>query len=1452
MNPVARPAVKPARKYAPDGRANGYRFQDAIGAELLLATFHDSDVKLTFETKLHADDKFDDLIKESDGETIRFQCKNGPDFTPTNDLWRSGGNRGIKWADLCKSVETHLLDSEKKQRFILLTSFKAPDNLEMEWSRSGVLQTMAGRKYKCYVRQSPLDDEPREIISQLEVVFGAEHHNAEEETDLAGIKESPWWAAALECVPEVTSAIDNPHLAQPDKTLIAALYAASEFRAARKKHATCDDVAEGMHIAAGSFQLQQTTPDEEFVVIKSRWINDVNAYIHQSGSHTWLVGPPGCGKSTAIQYLSDKEEPITYRLFHPDDSPEDVRNRLNPVIFRHELAGILDRHYPELMPQGLKADSSLRSIKKRLDAIASMFSEGKQGPLVIFDGLDHDFRDGNQGRLVGNLMDIQFPPSFRILVLSRPLQGIAQLQGFNQLSVFPWNGQDINDWLNANDQSGDDQLITKLETASGGSPLILSMMLRLARSSEELNLECVATCYGDANGVLDDFLSKLLSETRPAVHDALAILVVHTYPMKRDMLEALIGLPSVAVDVFTGHGLQSICKKADAKIELPHAYLGQFIKQQAKFDEDWESRLHAARQRLLHFCMEHFENAALHGDVLSRLLNEHEEIREIVCRIGPETLVQWASTGVHEETARDALQIMFQLGAKVHDPRIMMRMAILADRVPNLFKIENDAVQRLLYFTAIGDTNAGERLARQIIEKEDRNGMDAADSILQAMYYLHEHCLENQMMDDVEALHIELRGPNGRGGLSWEQILTAKARLDSIPSFWKFAERAIEAYKGSLGIKMIILKVAPRDSDGLVIGPDVPPNWLLSNSVDAIRIGAWLLPSLPSNWFKPIRDAAAHHNPTSLTERFAVAMLVPSRRAEMADFKPEQLTIPHYDPYTEEPQYADAFYLGAIASWAGEDMEQIYSRLVGNVGKDGTARHMVLAALGAWLAKPNDTQGVKVVNEELSSLAKYRVRSITTRIRDFDYSAKASFEYMSSVLGVIELANILQTDSNMYKILSNLSFTIEKTLRLQGDDEYISQAISAKRDELLAMEPDEVGPCRELIDLAIEAAELGHLKLAKQCFTDGLVRGFRYGYRKDIFLLDVWEALIEIDSDISQELGLAIQLLNWSRHLQTVTDGKETRWFEGQILEKFLDLHLTDLQTAREIAISQHTAHTLIEWSINNMTHHNRDEWEAMLDTVMELSRGWEDTKSSKLVRLAQQAFERDEGDIGRRLLREAVDSFRPEYDFDDDDLKRFEDLSTLHDPTLIGRIKLKEDRHIRNSWSPKSSIGEEVKAGCLAEILNESSEDELEKGFQDLWTSRDDQVQNWGIDVIRKLFEHDLERGWRAAEQALRETSKMSKYWGSGFRRLCEFLIEFDAERTLREALYAWRNDSIHGRPYGGGVLPNMCWLIRQVRGREASLTVLRDAVEILSRSLEPHQHRVQVWGSIQKSWMI
>lgn len=1444
---------------APDGKANGYRFQDAIGAELLLASLSDAMMRTTFENKSHDNDKFDDLIVERNGETIRLQCKNGPDFTPTDAAWRSGGGRGIKWANLCTAIESHLNSGGDDERYILLTSFRAPEDLETHWMRNGSLRTMAGREYKCYVRKSPMDDEAPETTARLEVVFGAEHHNAKaaeprEEETTRGIQDSPWWAEALECLKRLPPQIDNPHLAQPDHVLAAALNASNGFRAARQRQATGDDAAEAMHIAAGSFHLQQASPVEEFEVIEPHWIADVHSPVNQSGSRIWLVGSPGCGKSTAIQHLCSEEEPITYRLYHPGDSPDDVRARLRPEIFRHELAGTLDLRYPDTIPWGLKADSSVRAIKERLDAIASTIDEGELGPLLIFDGLDHDFRDGNQGRLVHNLMTISFPSSFRVLVLSRPLEGMDDPQGFEQIPLPPWNDQDIKRWLTTNGQPDGDNLVEILGTASGGSPLILSMILRRAIGREE-ELQEVAARFGEAEGVLDDFLSKLLAETRPAIHDALALLVVHTYPMRQDMLKAVVGLPSVATDAFSGHGLQSICPLKERGVELPHAYLGQFIRQQAEADGVWAERLHAAQQRMLQFCTDGFRTAAIDAELLYRLLEGDKEIQELAGSIGSETLVQWAKAGVHEEAARDALQTVFRLGAKIHDPRIMMRIALLADRVQNLFEIETSAPQRLHYFAAIGDDAAGERLARQIIEQEDRNGSDASESVLQAMYYLHEHDLEKATMDDVKALHKALRGPHGHGGLSWEQALSAKARLDSPEGFWELAVKANEQHDGKLGIKMTILRSSPRDEEGLIIGPADPPDWLTSNAADAVRIGAWLLSMMPTKWIEQIRNIASTHDPASLAERFAVALFVPPRREEMADFKPDPLAIPHYDPHAEEPPFADAFYLGALAAWAEEDAEQIHDRLIGHVGDDGTARHMLLAAIGAWLAHPEATMGPDAFQDRLSFLARYGGAVQPMMTWNVDLSASASFAYMASVITDSKVASVLPDDSSSMARnagLSNLASEVEPVLRAELDVEVAAQGISAKRSALLAMKPGEFGPCRDLVDLAIEAAELSHDKLAKQCFNDGLKRGFRYGHRKDLFLIDVWEALIEVDKDLAQESGLAIQLLNWSCHLHTVTDGKETRWFEGQILEKLLDLHWTDLQSAREVADAAHTTDALVKWSIENETPHDREEWGAMLAVVRQSSQGWEDTKSSRLVRLSGQALERGETEIGCELLREAVDTYRPTFRFTEEDLQRFNQLVAAHQPELVGKIELKEDTYTPECWIPKTGIGKVAAQDRLDAALDNASHGDLAEGFQDLWSSRQDAHREQALTVLAKLMETEPELGWKAAGKALLETSRMARGWGSGFRQLCGFLVDQDAERTLFAALDAWRNDSIQGRPYGYGNLPNLCWLVKQVQGREVAMAIIRDSVEILRRSLEPHEHRVQAWGRVQEIWQV
>ncbi len=437
-------------------------------------------------------------------------------------------------------------------------------------------------------------------------------------------------------------------------------------------------------------------------------------------------------------------------------------------------------------------------------------------------------------------------------------------------------------------------------------------------------------------------------------------------------------------------------------------------------------------------------------------------------------------------------------------------------------------------------------------------------------------------------------------------------------------------------------------------------------------------------------------------------------------------------------------------------------------------------------------------------------------------------------------------DAGLNKLASRLEQIAWKNL----DHDEANKEISTRRHEFVAQQPDEFGPCSDLVDLAIEAANMGHRDLAKSCFETGLDRGFRYGHRKDSFLFDVWEALLAADPELADNVGLAIQLLNWSRHLHRVTeDGKGIRWIEGEILEKFLDLDLVDLDTARDLTDHPETRDTLTDWSIRNRSTFDADEWDAMLNVVRQSTPDWKGTKAARLTLLAEQAIQRGDVEAGRELLQEAVDDHNVSDRFDEQDLERFHTLAALHAPHLVNSIQLKEDPHAPKPWVPTTNIGRAIQAEEFCQDLLDQHVGQLTDGFHDLWSSKDGAYQGHALSILDRIMKMDPDAGWQAAANAF-SISKMARGWGTGFKPLCERLMKQDAERTLRLGLDAWRSDPIQGRPYGYGNLPNLCWLVKCTTGKTDAMEVVRDAVDILRRTLQPHDNRVQVWGRIQQPW--
>lgn len=125
-------ALKAKRKA---GLARGDLFQDIIGGVCMLSVLLGDSKAVKIETPYDEDDRFDDIILETEKDTICIQVKNGPDYRFTETDLDDGSGR-LNVEQLVKSAKSRQ-DGDAGSRFIVFTSYKAPQSSHVPLTGDG-------------------------------------------------------------------------------------------------------------------------------------------------------------------------------------------------------------------------------------------------------------------------------------------------------------------------------------------------------------------------------------------------------------------------------------------------------------------------------------------------------------------------------------------------------------------------------------------------------------------------------------------------------------------------------------------------------------------------------------------------------------------------------------------------------------------------------------------------------------------------------------------------------------------------------------------------------------------------------------------------------------------------------------------------------------------------------------------------------------------------------------------------------------------------------------------------------------------------------------------------------------------------------------------------------------------------------------------------------------------
>lgn len=348
------------------------------------------------------------------------------------------------------------------------------------------------------------------------------------------------------------------------------------------------------------------------------------------------------------------------------------------------------------------------------------------------------------------------------------------------------------------------------------------------------------------------------------------------------------------------------------------------------------------------------------------------------------------------------------------------------------------------------------------------------------------------------------------------------------------------------------------------------------------------------------------------------------------------------------------------------------------------------------------------------------------------------------------------------------------------------------------------------------------------------------------------DAIRTFDPELTEMYGEAIQLLNWARLLHDVTDRKGTWHVEGEILRALMNANLVQ-HSVDEILAMQPSASVreeLVGYRAEVESDGGDEEWDASIREIQASADSWKRFQTRRLIQLANHAYGWGDQERGRQALDAAIVCKNVSSDIYRDDYALWAELAEQHAPDLAKQILPKDEDSEGDDWKPESLVGQAVHAGAGAAEWSQFKSTHFVDGIIELHGSRSELDRTNALALLATLAEIDEELAWQTTYRILKDQAKISRGWGSGFKSLCQAMTNVDKQKTLETALQAWRDERVLGRPYGHGTIDNMCYLVLSTRGKLAARELIEDAMQLLSRSLSPFQHRIQFWGRLQESW--
>lgn len=1446
----------PSQAKSKAGLARGYSFQDTIsGACMLSVLFGDAD-QLMVEGPIYEGDKFDDLIIKSGDQITCIQIKNGIGYSlsPTDLSDRSGR---LNVEEMVESARQRI-DEEQGSKFLVLASYDPEPSGDLTLEETGESFQIVG---DFRAQTSTIHGEAGTVNEDVEVEFGL---------GLPGIPEAPGDRRILSiddtdifqqtrtAVTQLLETNDSPRLPDVDTLIKKAIILASDARDSPGRWIDRAEIAKRLGLDPRERALTQQFPVEDDFIVPG-WVNELIGTIGDGG-RVLVEGLPGSGKSTGIELYSNRHEGqrvLRYHLFVPEDSRSEAERRVDVQWFRHQFAAQLHESFPDAFDRSSRPVWTDRgALQNYLDLVADWAEEEGRSPVIIVDGLDHVLRKPGEstismnphGTIIEELGELEFSAPLRLMLVSRELNDDSyDLLNLDDVrEVPPWRAREIESLLDETEYDADDDLIDSILNISDGLPVIISHLVKQAQASE-LELQRVVRDAPMAEGDLPRYYDTIWEPLSFVERDIISLIAVSPYGINEALIKDALGLPSInhLVDLHSPPICHVTSEIEDGLFRVFHDSFGEHVGR--KLENTEVQQLHS---QLYAQIFEHCREFPAELDSLLYHAEEGPGRDHMTTLINLETAFEWLENGAHPELVYEMLQLLFEVALELGDYESAFDCAVIGayfrDSVPH----QQD---RISFYVALGMREDAVQMVEQSVDYEPTSESTLRNIEITANEWAD--VPSESWIEECEAQFFGSDEDNWRP----EKYFNAVAAAVDPDDFWGRAEAVVSGDDSRFVFETVD---AARKYPELL--DRAPPEWIFSNPIVGLEACSCLGPGMDSSWKEAIRSISYDFDQLSIPALLSIAIASQDEfdRADEAFERIREIGI--QDPYevdNDKLRHSQSYYIGAIYSLFDchaddlrsviDDLSEIepLDRLLASLGAyrfgSGTPRsdewtQFLLESIEEWIG-PNTS--IEIPHES-TPLIQYReyVSNAFDELEDrFFQDESPEFRAIPHLVDQTESGPFIQSivlNRMERKLRANLPASEFQNSLIREFETYVN---AGPTDERIAV---------ELWDIAIRAAHEGMESFAWRCHDHAQSRSFRYGNHKDVFLNEVWNALQRLAGDDWNGFsGVAIRLVNWARLLQDMTDGDETRHFEGMFLKDLLDANIIRYDEAIDEVREVSTLRKLHDWRMSNPEGINESQLESVLRGRGGAWRLRYDPSSTNIAKCAIIASENGWDEKGRSALYRIQD--QDSVSLEENLYDRIMDVSAEYDIPITDSVSVSDSTDSQRF--PEES--EEEESDYIDEILENDpiDRDRLEGLSADELAEAGRRVANeieykpkLVVPIAREMYGREMETEAISLSKSVISERNIMDRWMAGegqFEEIVSFLIEVEGDDSLQHVLDAWSESSIIDTRHHL-ILSNLVWLIYETKGEIEARRLIYQGVDWTQRLLKPHENDVHRWG--------